>query len=95
MKFKVIGYAQKQGEYNGHAYDNTYLHVVSKKNNVTGQAAEAIKLKTPFVNSVLLENDFLTLNDLIGRTVEIGFDQYGIPEELEVLESAPPKPATK
>lgn len=94
MKFHVIGHSQKSGNYNGRDYDNTYLHVVSRKNNVTGQAAETIKLKTPFVNNILLENDLVTLTDLIGRDVEIGFNQYGVPESLDVLE-APAKPATK
>lgn len=94
MKFHVIGHSQKSGEYQNRAYDNTYLHVTSKKNNVTGQAAEAIKLKTPFVNTFLMENDFMTLSDLIGRDVEIGFNQYGVPECLELLAS-PSKPAAK
>lgn len=98
MKFKVIGWAQKRGTYEGHDYDNTYLHVTSKRNNVTGQAAEAIKLKTPFVNNFLLENDFMTLTDLIGRDVDIGFNQYAVPEVLELLPvSSKPaaQPATK
>lgn len=40
MKAKVLGWAHKQGEYNGFKYDNFVLHVATKNMNVSGTAVE-------------------------------------------------------
>ena len=84
MKAKVIGFAHKQGEYNGFKYDNYILHVVTRSVSVTGNAVEQVKVKAPAFGNFLLENGIVD-TDLIGRTVDLHYGRHDALEEIELL----------
>lgn len=85
MKAKVLGWAHKQGEYNGFKYDNIVLHVATKNMNVSGTAVEQIKVKVPVFSNFLLESD-VTENELIGRTIDLQYGRHDLLESLELLD---------
>lgn len=84
MKFEIVGVQRKKGEYEGHAYDNHNLYVLSIDPNVTGKLAGSIKIKTPAFSAILQDNG-ISAADLLGKTVNISFDQYRNVESIEVL----------
>lgn len=85
MKAKVLGWAHKQGEYNGFKYDNFVLHVATKNMNVSGTAVEQIKVKAPVFSNFLLESD-VTENELIGRTIDLQYGRHDALESIELLD---------
>lgn len=84
MKAKVLGWAHKQGEYNGFKYDNFILHVATKNMNVAGTAVEQIKVKAPIFSGFLLDNE-VTENELVGRTIDLQYGRHDALESIELL----------
>ena len=85
MKYEVVGVQRKSGEYNGRPYDNTYFHVLSVSPNVIGRMTGAVKMKTTAFSDFLAAHG-LASTDLIGKIVDIGFDQYRNVERVDVLD---------
>lgn len=87
MKYEIVGAQRKSGEYEGRPYDNTYLHVLNVNPNVTGRQAGTVKLKTSAFGNIMQEHG-ISANDLLGRTVNIAFDQYRNVESVELLDKS-------
>ena len=85
-KYQIVGVQRKKGSYEGHEYDNTYLHVLGKNLNVSGMMCDTIKMKTAMYNSVLLENG-IGDTDIVGRAADISFDKYRNVESVELFEA--------
>lgn len=85
MICKVMGIQHAEGEYQGRKYDNINLHVTFEKNGVTGAACDKLKFKTTFISQIAQSNG-ITTADFLGKTVNVGYNQYGQPETLTLME---------
>lgn len=87
MNYEIIGIQQKRGEYEGRAYDNTIVHVLSTNANVIGKEASTIKMKTAVFQDILKDCNCAP-NNLLGKTADISFNRYGTLEYFELLSTA-------
>ena len=85
MKMKVMGLTHKQGEYKGQKYDNFYLYVQYGKDGVSGVVCESVKLKSEFMANVCADAG-IGIGDLLGKTIDVSYNRYGTPEQLEIVE---------
>lgn len=77
---KVIYVERKEGTYQGYNYNNYIIHCVGEQVNndkAKGQKVEIYKLKAKDVEKL---NPFLWL----GKKVEISFDKYGNPMNVNL-----------
>ena len=84
MYYKILGYERKTGEYQGHQYDNIYLHAATVNPRVTGEQVDRVKVKTAMLNEVLNQCG-CSLNELVGQTVDLSFDRYSSLEYLDLV----------
>lgn len=70
---RVVGLSASTGEYEGHDYNNTYLHCEYTDKKVSGYAVTKVKVRTSvFMDSPCKVGDFIDTNcDTYGRVKEI------------------------
>lgn len=87
MNFEIVGIQQKRGDYEGRAYDNTLVHVLSTNANIIGKEVSTIKMKTAVFQNILKDCNCAP-NNLLGKTADITFDRYGNLEYFELLSTS-------
>lgn len=101
-EYKIIGIAEKEGNYQGSAYHNMVLNCVSstESKDVIGEVVSTFKIKWHNVpqafglgTTVYKLTDFIKL---VGKKAFIYFDRYGTATEVRVIkEDEPKKPDNK
>lgn len=85
MKYEVVGIRRKSGEYEGRPYDNTYLNALCVRDNVIGRDVASLKMKTTAFSN-LLQTYGIATSDLVGKTVNVSFDEYRNVEEVVIMD---------
>jgi len=89
-EYKIIGIAEKEGNYQGNAYHNMVLNCVSSTDSkdVIGEVVSTFKIKWHNVpqafglgTSAYKLTDFI---NLVGKKAFIYFDRYGTATEVRV-----------
>lgn len=87
----VKGVSRKNGNYEGNAYDNFYIHCLNtapSKPTISGDACEILKVKANRVHEILggmvkTDSDWRGLVDMQIRAY---YDRYGNVEKIEIVE---------
>lgn len=87
----VKGVSRKNGNYEGNAYDNFYIHCLNtspSKPTIAGDACEILKVKANRVQEILggmvkTDSDWRGLVDMQIRAY---YDRYGNAEKIEIVE---------
>lgn len=86
---KVVGIAEKKGEYQGTAYHNYMIHCLKDDDEALGQISEVLKVKVAKVKEVFgRPMEYYDLDDLIGAEIRCYYDKFGAPSEIRVVEKS-------
>lgn len=82
----VKGISRKNGDFEGSAYDNIYLHCILPPDEKTlcGKLVEAFKMKASAFNQAC-DRQKVDFNDLLGCQVRIIFGKYNKVDDFDIL----------
>lgn len=87
MKLTVIGVQQKNGTYQGVAYDNYVLHCTREDENAFGVVSEQVKIKSKSVSDIFgISMNNSDWADLIGKTIRVFYNKYGNADEVRIVD---------
>lgn len=75
---KVIGIAERSGEFNGKAWHNINIHCTYNDDNAIGELTKIVKVKAAISDEVFSTKvDTNFLRSLIGKNIRVYYNQYG------------------
>ena len=84
---KVIGIAERNGEFKGKAWHNINIHCTYNDDNAIGKLTKIVKVKAAISDEVFgVKTDTNYLRSLIGKEIRVYYNQYGNTDMITLVE---------